>query len=182
MSLTFPSINNQATIPITTANSNILVTLTSPSTITTIAISSASSMVSANPAPVISVAATEQDAKLGWILWKTRLNAMENAIFKLRSTLEKLISSSNPPGRSREKNDRGYLTDISVNASQLEIDQSSDEERNCGPPPQKKPRRNTVNVDICRASKNVFDKDINYWFQMQKSRISQVRWAVQQMI
>ena len=156
MSLTFPSINNQATIPITTANSNILVTLTSPSTITTTAISSASSMVSANPAPVISVAATGQDAKL-----ETRLNAMENAIFKLRSTLEKFISTNNPPGRSREKNDREYLTDMSVNASQPEIDQSSDEERNCGPPPQKKPSRNTVNVDICRASKNVFDKDIN---------------------
>ena len=98
MSLTFPSINNQATIPITTANSNILVTLTSPATITTTAICSASSMVIANPAPVISVASTGQDAKL-----ETRLNAMENAIFKLRSTFEKFISTNNPPGRSREK-------------------------------------------------------------------------------
>ena len=35
--------------------------------------------------------------------------------------------------------DRGYLADFSVNASQSEIDQSSDEESNCGPPPQKKP-------------------------------------------
>ena len=58
MPLTFPTMNNQATIPTTTANSNILVTLTSPSTVATTAISSASGMVSINPAPAISVAAT----------------------------------------------------------------------------------------------------------------------------
>ena len=156
MSLTFPPMNNQATIPTTTANSNILVTLTSPSTIATTAISSASGMVSINPAPAISVAATGQDAN-----FETRLNAMENAIFKLGSTLEKFISTNNPTGRSRGENDRGYLTDFSVNASQSEIDQSSDEESNCGPPPQKKPSRNAVNVDICRVSNDVFDKDIN---------------------
>ena len=156
MSLTFPPMNNQATSPTTMTNSNILVTLTSPSTITTTAISSASGMVNRNPAPAISVAATVQDAN-----FQTRLNAMENAIFKLRSTLEKFISTNNPPSRSRGENDRGYLTDLSVNASQSEIDQSSEKESNCGPPPQKKPSRNTVNVDICRASKNVFDKDIN---------------------
>ena len=50
MSLTFPPMNNQAAIPITIANNNTLVTLTSPSTITTTAIPSASGMVSINPA------------------------------------------------------------------------------------------------------------------------------------
>ena len=45
MSLTLPPMNNQATISITTDNSNALVTLTSPSTITTAAISLASGMV-----------------------------------------------------------------------------------------------------------------------------------------
>ena len=154
MSLTLPPMNNQATTPITTANSNILVTLASPSTTT--AISSASGMVSINPVPAISVAATGQDTN-----FETRLNAMENAIFKLGSTLEKFISTNNPTGRSRGENDRGYLTDFSVNASQSKTDQSSDKDCNCGPPPQKKPSRNTVNVDICRASKDVFDKDIN---------------------
>ena len=79
--------NNHTTIPITTTISNILVTLTSPSTITTTAISSASGKVSINPAPAISVAATAQDAN-----FETRLNAMENAIYKLESTLEKFIS------------------------------------------------------------------------------------------
>ena len=48
-----------------------------------------------------------------------------------------------------------------VNASQSEIDQSSDEESNCGPPPQKRPSRNAGNVDICRVSNDVFDKHIN---------------------
>ena len=62
MLLTFPPMNNQVAIPTTTVNSNILVTLTPPSTITTKAISSASVMVSINPAPAISVAATGQDA------------------------------------------------------------------------------------------------------------------------
>ena len=86
---------------------------------------------------------------------------MENAIFKLGSRLEKFISTNYPPGRSRGENDRSYLTDFSVNASQSEIDQSSDEESNYGPPPQKKSSRNAVNVDICRVSRVVFDKDIN---------------------
>ena len=156
MSLTFPPMKNHATIFITTDNSNILVTPTSPSTMTMTAISSASSMVSKNPAPAIYVAATGQDVN-----FETRLNAMENAIFKLGSTLEKFILTNNPLGESRGENDREYLTDFSVNASQYEIDQSSDDESNCGPPPQKKPSRNAVNVDICRASKDVFDKDIN---------------------
>ena len=96
MSLTFPPMNNQAMIPITTANSNVLVTLTSPLTITMAAIASASGMVSINLAPTISVAAKGQDAN-----FETRLNAMENAIFKLGSTLEKFISTNNPTGRSR---------------------------------------------------------------------------------
>ena len=39
MSLTFPPINNQATIRITTANNNTLVTLTSPPAIATTTIS-----------------------------------------------------------------------------------------------------------------------------------------------
>ena len=72
MLLTFPPMNNQVAIPTTTVNSNILVTLTPPSTITTKAISSASVMVSINPAPAISVAATGQDA-----IFETRLNAMK---------------------------------------------------------------------------------------------------------
>ena len=152
MSLTFPPMNNQATIPITTANSNILVTLTSPSTITTTAISAAPGRVSINPAPAISVTGTGPDAN-----FETSLNAMENAIFKLGSTLENFISTNNRSGKPRGENDREYLTDFSVNASQSEIDQSSDDESNCGPPPQKKPSRNAVS----RESKDVFDKDIN---------------------
>ena len=148
MSLTFPPMNNQATVPTTTANSNVLVILTSPSTVTTTAIASASGMASINPAPTISVAAKGQDAN-----FETRLNAMDNAIFKLESTFEKFISTNNPTGRSRRENDRGYLTDSSVNASQSEIDQSSDEESNCGPSPQKKPSS--------IVSNDVFDKDIN---------------------
>ena len=132
MSLTFPPMNNQATIPTTTANSNVLVTLTSPSTITTTAIASASGMVSKNPAPAISAAATGQDENFG-----TRLNAMENVIFKLGSTLEKFISTNNPPGKSQGESDRGYLIDFSVNAFQSEIGQSSNKESNCCPPPQK---------------------------------------------
>ena len=90
MSLTFPTMKNQATIPITTDNSNILATFTSLWTITTTAISSASGMVSVNPAPAISAAVTGQDAN-----FETRLNAMENAIFKLGSTLEKFIRTGN---------------------------------------------------------------------------------------
>ena len=53
------------------------------------------------------------------------------------------------------------MTDFSVNASQSEIDQSSDDESTSSPLPQKKPSRNVVNVDISRASKNVCDKEIN---------------------
>ena len=77
-------------------------------------------MISINPALAIFAAATAQDPN-----FESRLNAMENAIFKLASTLEKFISTNNPLGKSRAENDRGYLTDFSINASQSEIDQSS---------------------------------------------------------
>ena len=80
-------------------------------------------MVSIYPAPTISVVTEGQDAN-----FETRLTAMENAIFKLGSTFEKFISTNNPTGGSPGENDRGYLTDFSVNASQSEIGQSSDEE------------------------------------------------------
>ena len=55
----------------------------------------ASGVVSINPTPAISVTTTGQDTN-----FETRLNAMENAIFKLGSTLEKFISSSSS-GNSR---------------------------------------------------------------------------------
>ena len=113
-------------------------------------------MVSINLAPAMSVVATGQDGN-----FETRLNAIENAIFKLKSTLENFISTNIYPGKLQRENDRGCLTDFSVNASHYEIDQSSDKEINCCPPPQKKPKRNAVNVDICRASEDVFDKEIN---------------------
>ena len=45
-------------------------------------------MVSINPTPAISVAATEQDYN-----FETWLNDMENAIFESMSTLEKFIST-----------------------------------------------------------------------------------------
>ena len=105
-------------------------------------------MVIINPTPAISVSATGQDAN-----FETRLNATENTIFKLGGMLGKFISTN--------KNDRGYLSDFSVNASLSETDQSSDDESNYDPPPQNKPRRNVVNIDICRASKDVFDENIN---------------------
>ena len=125
MPLCFPPVNNQATIAITTADSNILITITSPSTITTRDISSASDMVSTNSAPAISVAAKGQDEN-----FETRLNTMGNAIFKLGGTLEKFISTNSPSGKSRGENDREHLTDFSVNASQYDIDQSPDAESN----------------------------------------------------
>ena len=103
--------NNQATIYTTTPNNNILVTLISLSTITTIVISSASGMVSINSAPAICVAATGEDAN-----FETRLNTTENAIFKFGSTLEKFISTNNPWDKSRGENDREYLIDFSVSA------------------------------------------------------------------
>ena len=53
-------------------------------------------MVSINLAPAISVAATGQD-----VIFETRFNAMENAIFKLGSILENLISANNTSSKSR---------------------------------------------------------------------------------
>ena len=152
ISLTFP--------PMNTANTNTHVIFTSSSTITTTAVSSASDMVSINPAPAISVAGTRQDAN-----FEIRLIAMENAIFKLVNTLEKFITTSNSSGKSRGENYRGYLTDFVVNASQPEIDQSADDESNSCLTPEKKPSRNALNIDICRASKDVLDKDINLLVQ-----------------
>ena len=107
------------------SNSNSLVTLTSSSTITTIPVSPVSAILDINPAPAMSVTVTGQDHYFG-----SRLNAMENSIFKLLSTLEKFISASEPSGKSRGENGRGYLTKTSVNASQSEIDQLSDNESN----------------------------------------------------
>ena len=94
MALTFPPINNRATVPITTVKSNILFTVTSSTTITTTAITSMSGMSSINSAPAISVAATEQDLN-----FEATLNVMENIIFELSSTLEKFISVNNPLGK-----------------------------------------------------------------------------------
>ena len=112
-------------------------------------------MVSINLAPAISVAVTGQDVN-----FDTRLNVMENVIFKLGSLLEKFISVNHPSSKSQGENDRAYLTNFSVNASQSETDQSSDDKSNCGPPPRKKPSRNAANIDNCRTTKNIFDKDI----------------------
>ena len=53
-------------------------------------------MVSINLAPAISVAATGQD-----VIFETRFNAMENAIFKLGSILENLISANNTSSKPR---------------------------------------------------------------------------------
>ena len=80
-----------------TANSNTVFTLTSPSTITATAISSVSGIVGINPIRAISLAATEQDAHFE--------TSMENTKFKLGSTLEKFISTNNPPGKPRGEND-----------------------------------------------------------------------------
>ena len=77
------------------------------------------------------------------------------------NTLEKFISAKNLSGKSRGENDRGHLTDFSVDASQSEIYQSSNDESICDRLPQKKPNRNVLNIDIFRASKDIFDNDIN---------------------
>ena len=54
-------------------------------------------MVSVNPARAISVAATGQDAN-----FETRLNAIENPIFKLGSTLGKFTSTNSPSGKRKK--------------------------------------------------------------------------------
>lgn len=91
MSFIFSLTHNQATVPITTTNSNTLVTLTFSASITTTAISSASITLSTSPVRAISVAGTGQDAN-----FETRLNTMENDLYKLGSTLEKSHSTNNP--------------------------------------------------------------------------------------
>lgn len=63
MLLTFLPMINQATIPITTLNSNNLVTLEFSSNITTTAISTKSGMISINSALAIFVPATRQDLR-----------------------------------------------------------------------------------------------------------------------
>ena len=65
MSLTFPPMINQVTVPINTANNNTLVTLTCSSTITKTAMSLASCIVTINPTLAISVSVTWQDDELG---------------------------------------------------------------------------------------------------------------------
>ena len=75
--------NNQETVPITTVNSNTLVT------------------------PLLPLTSFE-----------TRLNAMENSILNLGSTLGQMISANNPSGKSRRESDQGYPTRFSINASQ----------------------------------------------------------------
>ena len=85
MSLTFPTMNNLATVPIT--NNNTLITLSLSTTITATGIPSASDMVSINPAPAIPVAAIRKDLN-----FETKLNAMENVIFILGTTF---ISANN---------------------------------------------------------------------------------------
>ena len=90
--------NNQEVLSISTVNGNTLATLTSSTSITTTVISLASGMVHKNPALAISVAATGQDLN-----FETRLNAMENTIFKLGSTLQQTISANNPLVSHEEK-------------------------------------------------------------------------------
>ena len=132
MSLTFLSVNNQATVLTTTVNSNTVITLTSSSTMTSTVLSAASGLVSINPALAISVAVTAQDLN-----FETRLDAMIT-IFTLASNLGKFTSKNNPLGKSRGENDRRNMNEFSANASLSEIYQLSDDESNCGPPPQKK--------------------------------------------
>lgn len=96
MSPTFLPMNNQATVLMTTANSNTLVTAISSSNVmTTTAISLASGMISLIPAPAISIAATGQD-----LSFETNINAIKNVIFKLGSTVKKFISANNPSCKS----------------------------------------------------------------------------------
>ena len=134
-------------------------------------------MVSINPAPVTSVAATGQDAK-----FETRLNTMGNAIFKSSSACEKFISTNKSSGKSRGEIDRGYLTDFSVNVSQSEIGQSADDESNCGPSPQTDPAIMLSILIFAEHQRIYLIRTLICWFQMQKSRINQVRRIVQHMI
>ena len=167
MSLTLPPMNNHATISITTDNSNVLVTLTSPSTITTTVISLASGMVGVNPAPAVSVTGPDEH-------FETRLNVVENAIFNLGSTLEKFISTNN--GTLQVTHGQNMIKDVGLISQSMLLNLKL-----ISPFSQRKPSRKSVNIDICRASKDVLTKTLIYWFQMQKSWTNQLWRAVQQM-
>ena len=167
MSLTLPPMNNHATISITTDNSNVLVTLTSPSTITTTVISLASGMVGVNPAPAVSVTGPHEH-------FETRLNVVENAIFNLGSTLEKFISTNN--GILQVTHGQNMIKDVGLISQSMLLNLKL-----ISPFSQRKPSRKSVNIDICRASKDVLTKTLIYWFQMQKSWTNQLWRAVQQM-
>ena len=130
---------NQTADPKTTPSSNTHVTLTSYSTLTTTAVSSAWGKVSINPVSAISMTITGQDHN-----FETWLNAMENELFKFGSNLTKFVSANSSSGKPQGENDNIELTDFSVNASQYEIDQSSDDGSNCGPPRQAKSSRNPI--------------------------------------
>ena len=90
--------NNQEMLSISTVNSDTLATLTFSSSITMTVISLALGMVHKNPALATSVAATGQDLN-----FETRLNAMENTIFKLGSTLQQIIYANDPLVSHEEK-------------------------------------------------------------------------------
>ena len=90
--------NNQEMPSISTVNSDTLATLTFSSSITMTVISLALGMVHKNPALATSVAATRQDLN-----FETRLNAMENTIFKLGSTLQQIIYANDPLVSHEEK-------------------------------------------------------------------------------
>ena len=90
--------NNQEMPSISTVNSDTLATLTFSSSITMTVISLALGMVHKNPALATSVAATGQDLN-----FETRLNAMENTIFKLGSTLQQIIYANDPLVSHEEK-------------------------------------------------------------------------------
>ena len=85
-------------LSISTVNSDTLATLTFSSSITMTVISLALGMVHKNPALATSVAATGQDLN-----FEIRLNAMENTIFKLGSTLEQIIYANDPLVSHEEK-------------------------------------------------------------------------------
>ena len=113
-------------------------------------------MVSINPTPATCVAAIGQDAN-----FETRFNAMENAIFKLGSTLEKFISTNNPTGTSRGENDRGYLTDLStVTVAHLL---------------KRNPTEMLWMLTSAEYQMMYLIKTLICWFQMLQNRINQVR-------
>ena len=85
-------------LSISTVNSDTLATLTFSSSITMTVISLALGMVHKNPALATSVAATGQDLN-----FEIRLNAMENNIFKLGSTLQQIIYANDPLVSHEEK-------------------------------------------------------------------------------